>query len=147
MAHSDHHSHSWIGTIPLRLGTGIMLLYLHGWSLAQTGWQHLVKQEPWPLVSLLESGSIPYAHALAYITASVTAITAAFWIIGFLTRFFSILFLPVAAGALLLANRLGEHLGAETSLLYLLIALTLLITGPGWFSVDALFQIRRDKRR
>ena len=146
--HSSRDSGSdWVGTIPLRIGAGVTLLYLHSWSEAALGWQHLVNQKPWPLISLLEKGALPYPHVLAYMAAAVAAITATCWIIGFLTRFFSLLFLPVAAAALLLANRLGEHLGAEAALLYLLIAITLVITGSEWFSVDALFQERRKSRR
>jgi uncharacterized membrane protein YphA (DoxX/SURF4 family) len=137
----------WVGTMPLRIGAGMTLLYLHGWGEAVLGWQHLVNQKSWPLISLLEKGALPYPHVLTYIAAAITAVTATCWIIGFLTRFFSLLFLPVAATALLLANRLGEPLGAEAALLYLLIAITLVITGPEWFSVDALFQKRRNTRR
>ena len=148
---SDHSSRGsstgWITTIPLRIGVGATLFYLHGWGEAVAGWHYLVKQETWPLIGLLEKATMPYPIVLAYIAATLTTVTPACWIIGFLTRFFSIAILPVIIGALLLANRLGEHLEAEAALLYLLIALTLFITGPGWFSVDALFKERRRTTR
>ena len=135
----------WVGTIPLRIGAGLVLIYLHAWRQAVDGWQHLAKQTPWGLPELLKKATLPYPDILAYVATVLAMAAAVSWLMGFLTRFFSFLFLLVALGGILAANSLNDHVAAETSVLYLFVALTLLITGSGWFSVDALFELRSRK--
>ena len=140
-------SGNWIGTIPLRLCSGLVLLYLHTLHHAIAAWQFLWHQQPWDLPGTLTKAQLPYPNALA-ITASIIGISVTVsWLLGFLTRFFSFVFIPIVLGALLAANRLADYTSAEVAMLYLFIALTLLITGSGWFSVDALFQLKRGKKK
>ena len=79
-------------------------------------------------------------------TATAFSVTIS-WVLGFLTRLFSVLFIPVLLGAILAANRLEEYANAETAMLYLLITITLVITGSGWFSVDTVFEMNRSPKR
>jgi uncharacterized membrane protein YphA (DoxX/SURF4 family) len=133
----------FIGVIPMRLVAGIALLYMHGWTEGLAGWQHLWNQAPWESIAVLEKAALPWPKALAVAAAGITAFTGASWILGFATRFASFIFLPVALGALLVSNRTEQSYAAESCVLYFLIALTLLVNGSGWFSVDAIFNAMR----
>ncbi len=133
----------FIGVIPLRLIAGICLLYLHGWSEGQAAWQHLWNGAQWDAIAFMEKAQMPWPRALAIAAASITAFTGASWVLGFATRFASFIFLPVAIGALLVANRTEQNYAAESCVLYFLIALTLMVNGSGWFSVDAIFRAAR----
>ncbi len=139
----------FIGVIPLRLIAGISLLYLHGWTAAHDAWQHLWHRAEWDAIPYLEQASLPMPRVLALTAAGVTTFTGVSWILGFATRFASFIFLPIALGALLVANKMTatvEHsYAAETAVLYFLISLTLLVNGSGWFSVDAIFNAARNR--
>jgi uncharacterized membrane protein YphA (DoxX/SURF4 family) len=137
----------FISVIPLRLIGGICLLYLHGWTAATEGWRHLWNGAPWDAIGLLEKAAMPWPRVMAIAAAAITAFTGASWIVGFATRFASIIFLPVVLGALLVANRAGQNYAAESCVLYFLISLTLLVNGSGWFSIDALFNAARGGNR
>lgn len=137
----------FIGVIPLRLIGGVSLLYLHGWAGATAGWAHLWSNAPWDAIGFLERASIPMPRVMAIAAAAITAFTGASWILGFATRFASLVFLPVALGALLVANRAGQNYAAETCVLYFLIALTLLVNGSGWMSIDAIFNAARGRSK
>lgn len=133
----------WVGTIPLRIGAALTLGYLHCWPEGLAAWRHLWNQVPWELPNILQKASLPYPHILAYSATVIACSTVVAWFFGFLTRFFSFIFLPVAAGIILVGNSLNEGAAVrEIGALYLFIALSLLITGSGWFSVDAIFQLQ-----
>ena len=136
-----------IGTIPLRIASGAVLLYLHTWHHAVSGWHFLWHQQPWELPALLAKAQFSYSSALAIAGTAVAFSVTVSWVLGFLTRLFSALFIAVLLGALLACNRLEEHAGAETAMLYLLISVTLVVTGSGWFSVDTLFVMSRAPKR
>jgi uncharacterized membrane protein YphA (DoxX/SURF4 family) len=141
----------YIGVIPLRLIGGISLLYLHGWTAGHEAWQHLWHGAPWDAIAYLEKAALPMPRVLALAAAGITTFAGASWILGFATRFASFIFLPVALGALLVANKMTvsvEHsYAAETAVLYFLIALTLLVNGSGWFSIDAIFNAARNRSK
>ena len=135
----------FIGVIPTRLIGGIALLYLHGWTAAVDAWNHLWHGTPWESIEFLNKAEMPMPRVLAIAAAGIAAFTGASWILGFATRFASFIFLPVILGALLVANRTNQNYAAETCVLYFLIALTLVVNGSGWFSVDALFNAARGR--
>jgi uncharacterized membrane protein YphA (DoxX/SURF4 family) len=141
----------YIGLIPLRLIAGITLLHMHGWTEGIAGWNHFWSGESWDSIAILEKAQMPWPRLLAIASAFITAFTGASWILGFATRFASFIFLPVALGALLVANRATasvEHsYAAETCVLYFLVALTLLVSGSGWLSIDAIFNAMRDRSK
>ncbi len=135
------------GIIPLRVGAGASLLYLHAWSQAVAVFYFLWNRSSWDAISQLEKVGLPFPTMLAVVAALLAFLVAVSWLFGFLTRFSSFLFLPVALGALWVANRNLKFIDAEISVLYFLIALTLLISGPGWLSLDHLLRQRRTKNK
>jgi uncharacterized membrane protein YphA (DoxX/SURF4 family) len=134
-----------VASIPLRIGAGLTLLYLHSWTQARAAFFAIWKQQPWDAIEHLGKLGLPFPKVMAITTAILGALVATGWILGFLTRIFSLIMMPLALGALWVANRSSQSGDAEISLLYFLIALTLLISGPGWLSLDTLFRRRRGK--
>jgi uncharacterized membrane protein YphA (DoxX/SURF4 family) len=121
----------------LRIGAGVLLLSRHGWDAAQGAYEFLWKEQPWAWVLAFSEAGMPYPTLLAPAVAIVVAAVAVSWCVGFLTRLFSVVFMPVAIGVILHAGPLYT----ERCWLYLLIAFTLLLFGSGSLSIDQLFRL------
>ena len=120
----------------LRIGTGTLLLTRHAITVLPAAYHFLWNNQPWDWASFMADNGIPYAHLVAI-----------FWVLGFLTRFFAVVFLPIAAGALILAQKVGSPM-AETCWLYIFAAITLLLFGSGAISLDKLFNLgQRPKKK
>ncbi len=135
----------------LRIGTGVLLLTQHGWAAAIGAYQFLWKEEAWDWVKFFGEQSLPQPTLLAPAVAILVAGVAVSWTLGFLTRFFATLFLPVAVGGVILAQRLDSPM-VETAWLYVLISFTLILFGSGAVSIDGLFRFgeywsNRSKRK
>jgi uncharacterized membrane protein YphA (DoxX/SURF4 family) len=83
---------------------------------------------------------MPQAHLLAPIVALLIVGVALSWIIGFLTRLFAFIFLPVVITTLVVLHNAGSP-RVEAAWLYLIITVTLLLFGSGSVSVDQLFRL------
>lgn len=136
-----------LGVTLLRVGAGLTLLYLHVWHQVQHAFRFVWNRQPWDMVDVVKNSGLPFATVLAVGGILISLLVALSWILGFATRFFSMLFLPVMLGALWIANKTAEVNGAEVCLLYFFIAAALLVHGSGRISLDALFRRRRSKRR
>lgn len=127
----------------LRVGAGILLLKQHGWVAAQGAYDFLWKEQPWEWVKVFSDAGLPYPTLLAPTMAIVVAAVAVSWCVGFLTRLFAVVFMPVAIGVILLAG--PGYL--EVGWLYLLISITLLLYGSGAVSIDSLFRLGESWRK
>lgn len=123
----------------LRIGSGLILALFHAWDGAVGAWHFLWQEQAWDWVSALNQAQVPYPHLVAPAAAGLLAAVAISWMVGFLTRLFSLLFLPVGIGALIVAERVDAP-QVETCWLYLVIAATLLLFGSGNISLDRLFR-------
>jgi uncharacterized membrane protein YphA (DoxX/SURF4 family) len=135
------------GVTLLRVGAGLTLLYLHVWHQAQQAFRYVWYRQAWDVVDVVKKSGLPLASVLAVGGIVISLLVALSWILGFATRFFSLLFLPVMLGALWIANKTAELNGAEVCLLYFFISVALLVHGSGRISLDALFRRRRSRRR
>lgn len=124
----------------VRIGTGTLLMTRHGFSAALSAYQFFWKEQPWAWVTAFHDAGLPYPHLIAPLTALLVAGVALSWIIGFLTRLFSVLFLPVVITALVILQKAGS-VQVESAWLYLFITVTLLLYGSGAVSVDQLFRL------
>lgn len=124
----------------LRIGTGAVLAWFHGWPGAVSAYRFLWKEQPWDWVGVLDKAHVPYPHLVAPAAAFVIAAVAISWLLGFVTRLFSAAFIPVAIGSMIVAHRLDSS-QIETCALYLPIAVTLLIFGSGNVSLDFFFRL------
>lgn len=148
-ARSESHLATSLGLFLLRAGAGFVLFYVEGWEHAQNVWQHLWHGAPWAFIDTVAQAQMPLPKAVAITIAIVMVLGSASWVLGFVTRFASGLLIPIMALSILIANRTGGASGAataETAALYFFIALCLLISGPGFCSLDALFKLRRKKK-
>jgi uncharacterized membrane protein YphA (DoxX/SURF4 family) len=124
----------------LRIGTGVLLLTRHGWLAAVGAYEFLWKEQPWDWVKAFSDAGLPYPQFTAPAAAIILSAVAISFTVGFLTRLFAIVFVPVLALFLVYAQKVGAA-QVETAWLYLLISFTLLLFGSGAISLDKLFHI------
>lgn len=124
----------------LRIGAGLTLLWFHAWNGAIGAYQFLWNEKAWDWLEAFKSASFPLPHISAPAAAIVLAAVAVCWTLGFLTRLFAAVFIPVGLGALWMAKSLNAP-HAETCWLYLFIAITLLLFGSGNVSLDGIFRL------
>lgn len=124
----------------LRIGAGASLGWFHGWPGAKGAYQFLWKEEPWAWVKVLDDAHVPFPHLVAPAAALVIAAVAVCWALGFVTRIFAAIFIPIVISAIVVAHRLASP-EIETGVLYLAIAFTLLLFGSGNLSLDFFFEL------
>lgn len=127
-------------TAILRIGAGVLLMTRHGFNEALSAYRFFWKEQPWDWVPAFHTAGVPYAHLVAPAIAVIVASVALSWILGFLTRLFAALFLPIIITALMLLPQNGPA-HVEAAWLYLFITLTLLLFGSGAISADQLFRL------
>lgn len=124
----------------LRIGTGLLLMTRYGLSAVQNAYHFFFQEKPWAWVPAFHEAGMPQAHLLAPIVALLIVGVALSWIIGFLTRLFAFVFLPVVITTLVVLHNAGSP-RVEAAWLYLIITVTLLLFGSGTVSVDQLFRL------
>ncbi len=124
----------------VRIGAGTLLMTRHGFGAALGAYQFFWKEQSWAWPTLFHDAGLPYPHLLAPLVAVVVAGVALSWMLGFLTRLFSVVFLPVVITALVFLQKAGVPQG-ETAWLYLFITVTLILFGSGAVSLDQLFRL------
>lgn len=124
----------------LRIGSGLLLLTRHGWEAAWNAYQFLWAEKGWDWVKVFNDAGLPSPTIIAPAVALIIGAVAVSWTIGFLTRLFSVVFIPILIGFLIMAQKTGAG-GSEAGWLYLLIAITLTLFGSGAVSIDQLFHL------
>jgi uncharacterized membrane protein YphA (DoxX/SURF4 family) len=124
----------------LRLGAGTLLFTLHGWRPALDAYHFLWEETPWNWVPAFDAAGMPIPHLLAPAAALVIAAVGISWILGFLTRFFSALLIPICIASFGMVRQF-EPAAVESVYLYLLVAITLMLFGSGAVSLDGLFRL------
>jgi uncharacterized membrane protein YphA (DoxX/SURF4 family) len=124
----------------LRIGTGLLLMTRYGIDAVQNAYHFFFQEQPWAWVPAFHEAGMPYAHLLAPVVAILIVLVALSWIIGFLTRLFACVFLPVVITTLVVLQHAGSP-RVEAAWLYLIITVTLLLFGSGSVSVDQLFRL------
>jgi uncharacterized membrane protein YphA (DoxX/SURF4 family) len=124
----------------LRIGAGIVLMTRHAWDAVFAAYRFLWKEIPWDWVPVFVHEGVPIPHLAAPFAALCLFIIATAWIIGFLTRLFSVLMMLLCIAALGFAS-IEFAAFSELCWLYLLIAFTLTLFGSGAISLDKLFRI------
>ncbi|MES2597797.1 MAG: DoxX family protein [Verrucomicrobiota bacterium] len=124
----------------LRIGTGALLLTQHAWLAAIGAYKFLWEEQSWEWVKAFGDAGLPYPQFTAPAAAIILTAVAISFTVGFLTRLFAIVFMPVLALFLVYAQKVGAA-QVETAWLYLLISFTLLLFGSGAISIDKLFHI------
>lgn len=125
----------------LRVGTGLIIALYYGVAAATGGYEFVWNGKPWEWVKVLTDAGFPAPHLLAPAAGLITVVTAVSWIIGFFTRLFSVVFLPVALGAIVVVERLDVTAQEPFVYALLLITITLMLYGSGYVSADGLFKL------
>jgi uncharacterized membrane protein YphA (DoxX/SURF4 family) len=126
----------------LRIGAGLSLLWFHAWHGAIGASRFLWREQPWAWVDTFTKAALPVPHLAAPAAAAFLATVAVSWTLGFLTRLFALIAIPLSIAAILIARHSFPD-QIETAILYLFISLTLLLFGSGNISLDGLFRLGR----
>ncbi|MBL9116311.1 MAG: DoxX family protein [Verrucomicrobiaceae bacterium] len=132
----------------LRIGTGLVLLLYYGIPAVMRGYPYVWSGAAWDWPDILKQAGLPAPGILAPIAAGLIAAVGSAWTLGFLTRLFAILFIPVSAGAILVAEKLDAKAHQPFCYLLLFTTITLVLFGSGNISVDQLFKlVERPKKK
>ena len=130
-----------LGLAVLRVVTGLTVLGFHARDEVMNGWKHLWHKEPWAYAASLAESQFPLPVVVATVSSVVALLSSLFLVSGLLTR--------VSAGLMLGMTMVGAFLywgipaTAEKLVIYTAVYASLLLAGPGRFSMDALLAGRR----
>ncbi len=124
----------------LRIGGAVIFMGLHAERLVAGAWNGVWLEQPWPLADLVGRAGFGSGKAVALAFVVILCLGVPALLLGLFARL-------AAAGLLLVTGvavflKLGEG-ALEACLLYALILVTVLVAGPGSFSLDALMTRRR----
>jgi putative oxidoreductase len=122
------------GLFLLRIGVAGLMLTLHGWARFFRASEYLVFGTPWPFVDLVAGLGFPVPGAFAVMSALSESVGAVLMAMGWLTRWAALALVIDMSVALFNEGSKGDPI--ELPALYLVGALTLMITGPGRFALD-----------
>jgi len=132
----------------LRIGAGLVLFLGYGLEATLKAWHFIWSKAPFPLIQTLEPIFLPWPQVVAPTVAFITCTVAIAWIIGFYTRLFAALFIPLPLVALIVAGTVkASEADCVVAWLFLIIGVTLLLYGSGNLSVDALFRLGGGSRK
>jgi len=122
------------GLLLLRLGFAALLIGLHGWTRLMRAYNLVVHGQPWPFVDLVGRLGFPFPSVFAVLSALSESAAVALIAAGLFTR-------PAAAivafnMAVAFYNEAGKGDPFELPALYLLLALVVVVAGPGALAVD-----------
>lgn len=123
------------GQLLLRLGVGLMLLFIHGRHKLEGAADTLWHGTPWSLVEEIAQMHVPAPLAAAIAATVVQCLCSLLLIVGLYTRISAALLVIVLCVATL--QNLVTHRDPQLALLYTLIVLSLVFLGGGRFSLDA----------
>ena len=122
------------GLLLLRVGVAGLMLVLHGWARFFRASDYLVFGTAWPFVDLVSGLGFPLPGAFAVMSALSESVGAVLVAMGWLTRWAALALVIDMSVALFNEGSKGDPI--ELPALYLVGALTLMITGPGRFAFD-----------
>lgn len=132
----------------LRIGAGLVLFLGYGLEATLQAWHFIWQKAPFALVQTLEPTFLPWPQFFAPTAAFVTCTVAIAWIIGFYTRLFAAVFIPLPLVTLMVAGTVkATESECIVAWLFVIISATLLLYGSGNLSVDALFRLGGGSRK
>jgi len=122
------------GLLLLRLGLAALLIGLHGWTRLLRAYNFAVHGQPWTFVDLVGRLGFPFPSVFAVLSALSESAAVALIAVGLFTR-------PAAAivafnMAVAFYNEAGKGDPFELPALYLLLALVMVVAGPGALAAD-----------
>jgi putative oxidoreductase len=130
------------GLLLLRLGVGLSLAGLHGWSKLSAAAGFLFQGQEWKFIRGVEELGFPMPVFFAVAAALAESLGSLGIAFGFLTRYSA----AAVASTMLVAiyRHVSAGQGFELAALYLIPALGIALTGPGKYALDPLLaRVRR----
>lgn len=128
------------GICLLRIGLSTVMLTIHGLPLSVAAWKYIWKKQPWDLVEAMTA--FQYPAIISTSAALVLTIFPASIIMGFLSRIASAILIVFLVAILVAVKSLEGFISQESIFLYLVGYSTIIITGSGMISMDAVFRHR-----
>jgi putative oxidoreductase len=133
------------GLLLLRLGFAALLIGLHGWTRLLRAFNFVVRGQVWTFVGVVQSLGFPYPSVFAVLSALSESVAVVFVALGVFTR-------PAAAViafnlSVAFYNEVVKHDSFELPALYLLLALVILVAGPGRAAIGGQRPSRSDRIR
>jgi putative oxidoreductase len=122
-----------IGLLVLRIGMAALLIGFHGWARLIRAFEYAVMGQPWTFVNLVQRLGFPYPPVFAVASALAESIAALLIGLGLFTRTGAVIL--VANMSVAFYNEAAKGDSFELPGLYLLLALVVLIAGPGRFTI------------
>jgi uncharacterized membrane protein YphA (DoxX/SURF4 family) len=123
------------GLLVLRVTTGLLLCYFHGWHKLLGAIEHLIYGHPWKLLEEVAELHLPAPLISALAATAAQLGCAALLIPGWFTRVNALLLAGVLSMALLQNLLAGRD--PQLAALYLINLVALTLLGGGRFSLDA----------
>lgn len=130
----------------LRVFGGLPMIYFQGWDQAIRAYRYIWEDKPWALVTDMAEKAIFAPNVMASILIFFLLSSSFAVLIGFLTRINATIML-LCTLLILLFGLLGQFLISQTLVVYAGIFATLIMSGPGLISLDALLTKRRAKKK
>jgi len=130
-----------VGLLILRLGFASLLIGFHGWTRLGRAIGYVFYGQPWTFVSLVERLGFPMPAVFAVLSAAAESVGALLVAFGLFTRWGAALIAINMAVALFNEASKGDPL--ELPALYFLGAVSILLLGPGSWSLDGILRHRR----
>lgn len=124
-----------LGHLFLRVSTGLMIFYIHGWHKLEGGLAYLRHGTPWMLAKEVAEMGFPAPVASAFAATAVQFLCAPLIALGFFTRVNAIL-LTGALSVAILQNLLAGR-DPQLAILYTVVTASLIFLGGGKYSLDA----------
>lgn len=131
------------GHLFLRVSTGLMIFYIHGWHKLEGGIAYLRHGTPWILAKEVAEMGFPAPVASAFAATAVQFLCAPLIALGFFTRVNAIL-LTGALSVAILQNLLAAR-DPQLAILYTVATASLIFLGGGKFSLDARLFAKRQQ--
>lgn len=135
------------GLLMLRFCTVCLLIYYELAIHLGKAWKNVWNEEAWGLVDQFENHNLPLPGAVSVAIILGSFLVALGILLGFLVRVNSSILILIFGFLLFLKVKTSDYFTSEAIVLYIIILVTLLITGPGRYSMDHILMAQRNRRK
>jgi putative oxidoreductase len=129
------------GLLLLRIGSALSLAVLFGLPKLSAAVAHIHSGQPWPFIDFNRKLGLPAPVLVAYYQSLNESLIALLVVCGFYTRLAALSLAVGFAAATACSLKVGEPSWLAAAY-YCLMFATILLTGPGEFSIDHLLKSR-----